>query len=383
MWLFARWSLYVIPMIAAVSLQIPGAFAQEPQFIPAAREEPVLPDAPEPQGSSFISDGRFVIGQNRSDTQREQRPSAFDPTSVHVSGTVTNVNGDVVPGAAVVIEGPDAEDRRTTFSNGLGAFQFDGLKASVPYQITVEAKDFERWRSETILLDPGQYYYLKDIKLKVPELVTSVTVYADRERIATEQVRVEMKQRVFGFFPNFWVTYDANPVPLSTKLKFQLAFRSDTDPITFLGVAFLAGIYQAGDLPDYGQGAQGFAKRMGAGYADTTSDIFLGGAILPWAFRQDPRYFYKGTGTKKSRTLHAISSPFVCKGDNGKTQLNYSSLLGDLGSGALSNLYYPESNRGVKLLFGGFLITSGVRMVNGLLQEFLLRNLTPAARSQL
>jgi len=146
-------------------------------------------------------------------------------------------------------------------------------------------------------------------------------------------------------------------------------------------VAFMATIYQAGDIPNYGQGWDAYGKRVAAGYGDTSTDIFFGGAIYPWLFRQDPRYFYQGTGTTKSRVLHAISSPYICKGDNGKTQVNFSSMGGDLTSGAISNFYYPESNRGAGLLFEGFAITTGVRTVNGLIQEFLLRKLTPSARA--
>lgn len=288
----------------------------------------------------------------------------------------------MVPGAAITLEGPRPEDRKTATANDTGAFQFDGLRPGVPYRISIEAPNLESWKSEPIILDPGQYFYLKDIKLKMPNLVTSVTVYATQEQIATQQVELETKQRVFGFIPNFYVTYDPNPVPLTTKLKFKLALKSDTDVMTFAGVAFMAAIYQAGDIPDYGQGWDAYAKRMGAGYADTTTDIFFGGAIYPWLFRQDPRYFYKGTGTVKSRIAHAMSSPYVCKGDNGKTQPNYSSLGGDLTSGAISNLYYPETNRGAGLVFEGFAITTGVRTVNGLLQEFLIRKLTPSARAK-
>src|SRR5262249_4138716 len=160
---------------------------------------------------------------------------------------------------------------------------------------------------------------------KVPLLIASVTVYATREQIATQQVTVAEKQRVFGVIPNFYVTYDQNPVPLTTRLKFRLAYKSYTDVVTPIGVAFMAGSYQAADGIDYGQGAQGYAKRFGAGMVDTATDEFIGGAILPSLLHQDPRYFYQGTGTKMSRTFHAISSPFVCEGDNGKTQPNYSS----------------------------------------------------------
>ena len=149
-----------------------------------------------------------------------------------------------------------------------------------------------------------------------------------------------------------------------------------------MGIAILAGSNQASNRLDYVQGAKGYGQRLGAGYADAFADIMLGGAILPSLLHQDPRYYYRGTGTKKSRALHALSSPFICKGDNGRWQPNYSSVGGDLASGAISNLYYPETNRGSELLFKNALITSSGRMVNSLIQEFILRRFTPNTANQ-
>ncbi len=60
------------------------------------------------------------------------------------------------------------------------------------------------------------------------------------------QVRIEEEQRVLGIFPNFYVVYDHDAAPLTTKLKFQLAFKTSTDPVTVIGVGVLAGINQAG-----------------------------------------------------------------------------------------------------------------------------------------
>jgi hypothetical protein len=334
------------------------------------------------------ADVLLPAGLNPNDTDQAQRGNAQlsraapDSQAANISGTVTNVNGDVVPGATVILEDELTKDRRSIVSSENGSFQFDKLQPGISYHVSIETRDFENWKSPAIVLRPSQYLFLSAIKLTLRQSVVSVTVYATQEQIATQQVTIEEKQRVFGIIPNFYVTYDPHPVPLTTKLKFRLAYKADTDPITFLGVAFMAGIYQAGDIPAYGQGAQGYAKRVGAGYADTTTDIFIGGAILPWLLHQDPRYFYQGTGTKKSRALHAIASPYVCMGDNGKLQPNYSSMGGDLASGAISNLYYPESDRGARLLFQGFLITTGVRTVNAIVQEFVLRKLTPSARQR-
>jgi hypothetical protein len=65
--------------------------------------------------------------------------------------------------------------------------------------------------------------------------------------------------------------------------------------------------------------------------------------------------------------------PFICPGDNGKPQPNYSSLGGDLASSAISNLYYPQSNRGVGLVFTNFGISTAERVATSLAQEFLLK----------
>jgi hypothetical protein len=181
---------------------------------------------------------------------------------------------------------------------------------------------------------------------------------------------------------NFYVNYDKNPMPLTTKMKYQLALKAATDPVTIAGIAVLAGIYQAADTPNYVQGLKGYGQRFGATYTDRFTDIMIGGAILPSLLHQDPRYFYQGTGTKASRALHAISAPFVAKGDNGQWQFNYSSIGGDLASGALSNLYYPPSNRGASLVFTGALVSTGGRIAEALAQEFLFHKITTTVKDQ-
>jgi len=189
-------------------------------------------------------------------------------------------------------------------------------------------------------------------------------------------VEVEEKQRVLGIIPNFYVVYEPNPAPLTMKLKFHLALKTSTDAFTVAGVGTFAAINQAGNRPNYPQGWGGYGERIGAAAADGFSDILIGGAVLPSLLRQDPRYYYQGTGTTKSRVYHAISSPFICRGDNGKLQPNYSSVGGDLSSSALSNLYYPQSDRGMGLVFQNFAITTGERMLSTLVQEFVLGRLT-------
>ena len=300
-----------------------------------------------------------------------------------MSGTVTDAYGDVVPGATVSIEGTQPSNRQSQAANDNGFFEFKNVATGDAYRVTVHADGFEQWVSDPVTLASGQFFDVSGIKLKLKGDAASITVVANPEQIATEQVHLEEQQRVMGFIPNFYVVYDSkNAAPLSARLKFQMAYKVAVDPVSIAGAALLAGMNQAGDTPDYQQGLKGYGQRFGAAYGDGVTDIMFGGAILPSIFHQDPRYFYQGTGTTRSRLLHALSNPFICRGDNGKNEINISSMGGDLISSALSNTYYPSSNRGASLVFGSFLLSTGEREVSSVVQEFVLRKLTPSAKRQ-
>jgi hypothetical protein len=292
-----------------------------------------------------------------------------------IVGTVTDVKGATVPDATVVLQNPDTQDRRMVRTGGNGFFQFDGIKPRIPYQIDITAKGFEEWKSPAVTIEPSQAKIL-NAELRLPTEHTEVEVTYTPEEVAAEQVRHEERQRVLGIIPNFYVVYDPNPVALTTKLKFELALKVARDPVTVAGVAFMAGVWQAADTPNYGQGSEAFGKRLGATTANGLTDIMIGGAILPSLLHQDPRYFYQGTGTTRSRMRHAMLSPFIARGDNGNWQPNYSSIGGDLASSAISNLYYPASNRGAGLVFSSFAIGTAERVAASLAQEFILGRFT-------
>src|SRR6185436_14648003 len=94
----------------------------------------------------------------------------------------------------------------------------------------------------------------------------------------------------------------------------------------------------------------GYGKRWAASFAHQRSHELLSHYVFASLFRQDPRYFYQGTGTTRSRLSHAMSSAFVARSDRGTTMPNYAYLLGDISSAALSNLYYPDVERGTGLV---------------------------------
>jgi hypothetical protein len=291
-------------------------------------------------------------------------------------GTVTDANGDPVPNATVILETPGSDDRRTLVTPESGYFEFTDVKPATPYQINISAKDFAGWTSPPVTVDPGQFKIVSGIQLRIETERTTVDVHYDPVEVATEQFKAEEKQRVFGIIPNFYVSYESDPAPLTTRMKFKLALKVSTDPVTAAGVFLVASAKQAGNTPNYGQGWGAYGKRFGAVTADGFSDIMIGGAILPSLLHQDPRYFYQGTGSTGSRIRHAVFSPFVARADNGKSQPNYSTLGGVLASSSLANLYYPSSNRGAGLVFGNFAIGIAERVGATLAQEFLLGKFT-------
>lgn len=305
-----------------------------------------------------------------------QSIQAAEPKPGTLVGTVTDANGDPVAGAAVVLSSAESRDRRTIVTLENGFFEFHDVKPGAGYQIGITAKDFADWASSAITVEPGQFKIMTGVQLRIESERTSIDVHYDPLEVATEQFRAEEKQRLFGVLPNFYVSYESDATPLTTKMKFELALRVSIDPATIAGVALVSASRQAANTPHYGQGWGAYGERFGSTAADGFSDIMIGGAILPSLLHQDPRYFYQGSGTTSTRIRHAVFSPFVARGDNGTWQPNYSSLGGDLASSALANLYYPQSNRGPGLVFGDFAIGTAERIGASLAQEFVFGRFT-------
>ena len=304
-----------------------------------------------------------------------QLPSSPAPETASIIGYAEDTDEAAIPGAILTLTWQNGEKRLKLSADEKGYFNIPNLIPAIPYTVSVTSEGFSTVTLPAVTLTPGQRFELQGIRLKV-EFNTTVEAITPEE-LAIEQVHTEEHQRLLGVIPNFYVSYAQTPfVPLSPKLKFELAAKSLSSPVNVVAASFLGGLNQAANAPHYGQGAAAYGERVGAAFAAGGSDILLGGAVFPTLFHQDPRYFYQGTGTKTSRTRHALLSPFICKGDDGHPQFNLSSVAGDLSSGALANIYYPHADRGAGLVFTNAAVITGGRMANALLQEFLFKRLT-------
>jgi carboxypeptidase family protein len=320
--------------------------------------------------------------QQKLSTDLTMNPSGQpqDPQAMgSISGTVFDATGAPISGAQVRLSRALATPAAETLTAQDGHFLFANI-APGPFKLSIALSAF---KTETVsgTLAANQGYLVPAITLELAPVVTEVSVQPSQKEIAQEQIKEEEQQRILSVIPNFYTSYVPNAAPLDAKQKFELAWRSAIDPTSFVIAGAIAGGQQANNtFAGYGQGAAGYARRFGAAYGDFFIGTYIGSAILPSILRQDPRYFYKGTGTTKSRILYAISRSVIAKGDNGRWQPDYSGILGSLASSGIANLYYPDADRhGFESTISNTLIGIGTSAAVNILQEFVFRKLTPKA----
>ena len=308
------------------------------------------------------------------------RPFSQDQTpaqqiSGSITGTIVDQSGAIVPGALVTLTRDNLPDQEVV-SDQDGQFRFANITPGA-FQITVNAAGLTV-QTFTGLLHSAEAYVIQPISLSVAAAFTNVRVEPPRAEIAEMQIKDQEEQRILGIIPNFYASYVPNAVALNSKQKFKLVWKTVIDPFTFAGAGITAGFQQATNtFPGYGQGAEGYAKRYGAAYSDIAVEAFIGNGVLPSLLKQDPRYFYKGTGSAGSRFLYAVANSVICKGDNGRWQPNYSNILGNLAAGGISNLYHPPNDRNeVSSVFRVSAMGIAETTVFDVMQEFLLRKLT-------
>ena len=158
--------------------------------------------------------------------------------------------------------------------------------------------------------------------------------------------------------------------PLTPKEKFKIASEDSFDRGTFVLAAAFAGEAQmTNSNRSFGQGVAGYARYFGTSDADFVIGDFMTEAIYPALLHQDPRYFRRGTGGAWSRLGYAMGQIFWTHNDSGRTQFNYSEIIGNSTAVAISNAYYADnrnfSDAAIKL---GDQI--GVDLAANILKEF-------------
>jgi Carboxypeptidase regulatory-like domain len=294
-----------------------------------------------------------------------------------IAGAVVDASGASVAHARVTLTLDGSRADRETQSTETGDYRFTNVDSG-EYRLTFAAEGFAT-KIVTGALRAGEAVTLLRTVLAVAAFSSEVNVTPAEGDIAEVQIKQAEKQRIVGLIPNYFVNYDRDAAPLNARQKFELSWKGFVDPTAFVATGVGAGIAQARNTnPGFGLGAQGYAKRYATTYAEFVTGRVIAKVVTPVVFRQDPRYFYQGTGTIRSRFIYATSRSVICRGDDKQPQLCYSSLAGRFAAAALTNLYLPPSDRNsTRVVFENAAIGIGGNAVGNLLQEFVIRKLTP------
>jgi hypothetical protein len=151
-------------------------------------------------------------------------------------------------------------------------------------------------------------------------------------------------KRILGVLPNYRTVQDTGDVePIPGRRKMWIASKDTFDyPIWLLAAGF-AGLYQLdNENPSFGQGVKGYFRRYGTSLADQMMGNILTEGVFPVLLHEDPRYFRRGTGSKKSRVWYAATRILVTRTDAGTNRFNFSEILGNSIAVGISNAYYPQ-----------------------------------------
>lgn len=181
------------------------------------------------------------------------------------------------------------------------------------------------------------------------------------------------KDRLFFALPNFLTLENgAKAPPLTSGQKFKLVAKGAFDYVQIPWYAILASISQAeNSAPGYGQGWEGYGKRVGSAAADGTIENFMVGAVLPSILHQDPRYYQMGKGGFLHRATYSATRILITRSDSGRKEFNFSEVFGSaIASGISTYSYHARTDRSVSDALSGWGTQIGYDTVTLMIREF-------------
>lgn len=173
---------------------------------------------------------------------------------------------------------------------------------------------------------------------------------------------------LFAFLGATGVHAASEPPPQPAARKY---FKHALSPFAAVRAAAGAAITQATNTPyEWGQGAEGFGKRLGSAFAKHLTKKAIQYPVA--RLRHEALGYQRSDQTEfKLRLRHAlIATVYTTKTTTGKRTVATNEFAGAFGSGLISRLWQPASVRtvGYGFLSGG--ITLGVDAGSNVLREF-------------
>ena len=188
---------------------------------------------------------------------------------------------------------------------------------------------------------------------------------------AQEQAPEQESKRILWIVPNYRTSPSlTNYEPLTNREKLKVASEDSFDRGTVALAAVFGAQAQLGSAnKSFGQGTAGFARYFGSAYGDFVIGNYMTEGVFPILLHQDPRYFRRGTGSGWSRLGYAMGQIFWTHNDSGRSQFNYSEIVGNSVASAISMSYYAD-NRTASDGISKLGVQIGIDMAANVLKEF-------------
>jgi hypothetical protein len=185
-----------------------------------------------------------------------------------------------------------------------------------------------------------------DAAAEPPSLQQSNAPASPSGQSTSDQSATQTK-RILGIIPNFRAVSANTKLPPQTKKeKFLTATQDSFDYSALFLPAVLAGYSQATNaVPQFHQGAAGYARYYWHSYVDQAIENYMVEAVGPIITHQDNRYYTLGKGGFLKRTGYALSRAVITRNDAGNNTFNSSEIIGAGAAAGISNLYYPSPQR--------------------------------------
>jgi len=178
-------------------------------------------------------------------------------------------------------------------------------------------------------------------------------------------------KRAYGVLPNNRTTESSIPFrALTVKQKLTIAAKDSFDGAVYPTAAIFSVVYQAeGQNPSFGQGIEGYARRVGTAFGDQMIGNMMTEGFAPALLHEDPRYFRLGEGSGAHRAWYAATRIFVTPTDHNHKTFNFAEWGGNAAAVAISNAYYADGRK-VSSNVERLLIQCGTDALSNVLKEF-------------
>ena len=158
--------------------------------------------------------------------------------------------------------------------------------------------------------------------------------------------------------------------PMSQAERLHYYFKSTFSVESVLSSAAGAGISQRGNIPsEWGQGAEGYARRLGNSYAiHIMQGTLMYGASS--VLHEDNRYIPSGETAFGRRLKYSVVSSFLARRDDGTRRLSYSRLGSYLATAFISREWQPHSRNGAQNAWQNLETSSGATVGFNVAREF-------------